>query len=92
MENCLDINILKEADGFRGKSSWATHDWMNGWIAVLDHPYYAITVEEGAYKITDIPAGTYNLTAWHEKLGRQQIQVTIKSGELTKVNFEFPVK
>ncbi len=69
-----------------------THDWMNGWIAVLDHPYYAITAEDGAFTITDIPAGTYNIEAWHEKLGRQQVQVIVKAGELTRVNFEFPVK
>ncbi len=69
-----------------------THDWMNGWIAVLDNPYYAITGEDGAYKITNIPAGTYNLTAWHEKLGRRQVEVTVKAGEETKLNFEFPAK
>ncbi len=66
-----------------------THDWMNGWIAVLDHPYYASTAEDGAFTITDIPAGTYNIEAWHEKLGRQQVQVTLKAGEQKKVNFQF---
>ena len=69
-----------------------THDWMNGWIAILDHPYYAITAEDGVYKIMDIPAGTYTLTAWHEQLGRQQVQVTVKAGQLTRLNFEFPVE
>jgi hypothetical protein len=69
-----------------------THDWMNGWIAVLDHPYYAISREDGAYKITDIPAGTYTLTAWHEKLGRQQVRVTVKAGDQKRVDFGFPVK
>jgi len=69
-----------------------THDWMNGWLAILDHPYYALTGEDGAYKITDIPAGTYNLTAWHEKLGRHQVQVKVKAGEQLKVDFKYPVK
>lgn len=69
-----------------------THDWMNGWIAVMDHPYHAITGEDGAYEITNIPPGTYNLAAWHEKLGRRQVQVTVKADGLMRVNFEYPVK
>ncbi len=69
-----------------------THDWMNAWIAVLDHPYYAITGADGAYKINNIPAGTYKLTAWHEKLGRRQVEVAVKAGEETKLNFEFPAE
>lgn len=69
-----------------------SHDFMNGWIAVLDHPYYALTGEDGAYRITDVPSGTYTLTAWHEKLGRQEVRVTVKAGEQGRVNFSFPVK
>lgn len=69
-----------------------SHDWMNGWIAVLDHPYFAITGEDGSYKITGIPPGTYTLTAWHEKMGLQQVQVTLEAGKQQGVNFEFPLK
>lgn len=69
-----------------------SHDWMNGWIAVLDHPYFAITGEDGTYSIPDIPSGTYTLTAWHEKLGKKQVQVTVKGREERKANFTFPVK
>lgn len=69
-----------------------SHDWMNGWIAVSDHPYVALTGEDGAYTITDVPPGTYTLTAWHEKLGRQRLQVTVKAKELKRVNLSFPVK
>lgn len=69
-----------------------SHDWMNGWIAVLDHPYFAVTGEDGTYAITDVPPGTYTLTMWHEKLGKKQVQVTVKPGEQGKVNFSFPVK
>lgn len=67
------------------------HEWMNGWIAVLDHPYFAVTGEDGSYAIPDIPPGAYTLTAWHEKLGPQQLQVTVKAQEQKKVNFAFPV-
>ncbi|MDO8477604.1 MAG: hypothetical protein Q7W02_15680 [Candidatus Rokubacteria bacterium] len=69
-----------------------SHDWMNAWIVVSAHPYVAITGEDGAYTITDIPPGTYTLTAWHEKLGKKQVQVTVKGREERKVNFTFPAK
>lgn len=68
------------------------HDWMNGWIAVLDHPYHAVTPEDGTFEIRDIPAGTYDILAWHEKLGRQRVRVTLKAGEQKSLAFEFPVK
>ncbi len=69
-----------------------SHDWMTGWIAVRDDPYFAITGEDGRYAITAIPPGTYILTAWHEKLGRQQVQVTVKAGEETRVGFSFSAR
>ncbi|MBI2525750.1 MAG: hypothetical protein HYY95_01195 [Candidatus Rokubacteria bacterium] len=68
------------------------HDWMNGWIAVLDHPYFALTGEDGTYTIADVPPGTYTLTAWHEKLGRQQLPVTVKGNETKRMNLAFPAK
>jgi hypothetical protein len=68
------------------------HDWMNGWIAVLDHPYFAVTGDDGAFAITDVPPGAYTLTAWHEKLGRRQVTVTVKAREPTKVSLTFPAK
>ena len=69
-----------------------SHDWMSAWIMVQGHPYVAVTGEDGAYAINDVPPGTYTLTAWHEKLGRQQHQVTVKAAEQKKVNVTFPAK
>lgn len=65
------------------------HDWMNGWVVVLEHPYFAITGEDGTYTITKIPPGTYKVTAWHEKLGKKRMQVTIKAGGRSKLDFAF---
>jgi hypothetical protein len=59
---------------------------------VQGHPYEAVTGEDGAYAINDVPPGTYTLTAWHEKFGRQQHQVTVKAAEQKKVNVTFPAK
>ena len=65
------------------------HDWMRGWIWVIDHPYGATSDADGTFVIEDIPPGTYMLTAWHERLGEQEIEITITPGGTTEVNFEF---
>jgi hypothetical protein len=50
------------------------HTWMNAEILVVSHPYYAVTDESGNFELADVPAGKYELVAWHEgwKLLRQE--------------------
>ncbi len=41
------------------------HPHMSAWLIVHDSPYFAVTDDKGAYRITDLPAGTYKVTMWH---------------------------
>lgn len=45
------------------------HPWMTSWVAVFDHPYFAVTDKTGAFEIKGVPAGSQNLIAWQEKAG-----------------------
>jgi hypothetical protein len=45
------------------------HVWMNAEMFVVAHPYYAVTDESGRYEFTGVPAGTYQIVAWHEGWG-----------------------
>lgn len=45
------------------------HPWMKGNILVLDHPFFAVTGEDGSFEITGVPAGAQNLIVWQEKVG-----------------------
>jgi len=45
------------------------HPWMNGWVRVFDHPYYAVTDEDGRFEIKNAPVGNYRIVYWHEKVG-----------------------
>ena len=65
------------------------HDWMNAWVVVQDHPYFAVTGEDGSYTIDDVPAGSYKISAWHEKLGKKQAQITVKAERSHNVDFAF---
>ncbi len=58
----------------------AGHTWMTGFVVILPHPYHTVTDAEGKYSIEGIPAGEYTVVYWHEKLGEQKHQVTIKGG------------
>ena len=65
------------------------HPWMSGWLAVLPHPFFAATKSDGKFKIDNLPAGTYEIEAWHEKLGTQKASLTLTADETKEVNFTF---
>lgn len=58
-----------------------THDWMWGWLIVSEHPYVAVTDAQGHFEIKDVPAGSYKVEIWHEKLGVEMKDVSVKPGE-----------
>lgn len=68
------------------------HNWMQGWVIVQEHPYYAVTDASGSFKLTDVPPGDYELKLWHEKLGETTQKVTVQGGQETKVTFELAGK
>ena len=46
------------------------HPWMAAKLFVFDHPYYAITKEDGTFEIPQVPAGAeVSVIAWHEGVG-----------------------
>jgi plastocyanin len=68
------------------------HNWMSGWMVVTDTPYYAVSDEQGNFTIKDVPAGTYTVQYWHEKLGKQTKQVTVAASGEVRADLEFPAQ
>jgi hypothetical protein len=65
------------------------HSWMGCYVGVLHHPYYAVTGANGICDLTDLPPGDYVVSAWHEKLGRLEQNVSVAAGESKKLEFRF---
>ena len=64
------------------------HGWMEGWIYVVDNPYYAVTGADGKFTITDVPAGSYTLVATQNFTGPAQQNVTVAAGKPTDLTIE----
>ena len=65
------------------------HGWMKSWMAVLPHPYHAVSQMNGTFNIGNLPPGNYTLVAWHEKYGPQEQQVQVGAKEQKQVTFTF---
>ena len=65
------------------------HPWMGAWVAVMEHPYFSVTKDDGAFTIDGLPAGEYEIEAWHEKLGTRKVKIVLAEGENKEINFTF---
>jgi hypothetical protein len=65
---------------------------MSAYIGVFSHPFFSVTRPDGKFTIPDLPAGTYELTAWHERLGTQTASITVAATETKAQNFKFILK
>jgi plastocyanin len=65
------------------------HPWMNAYIGVFTHPFFSVTSTDGKYTISGLDPGTYEITAWHERLGTQTATVTVAASGAKTQDFKF---
>ncbi len=65
------------------------HPWMSSYLGVVDHPFFAVTAADGSFSIDGLPAGTYTLEIWHEKLGTKTADVTVEDGGTASIDVGF---
>ncbi|MBZ5626187.1 MAG: hypothetical protein LAQ69_47010, partial [Acidobacteriia bacterium] len=65
------------------------HNWMQAYIGVVDNPYFAVSGEDGSYRIGNLPSGTYSIAIWQETLGTQELQATVAPHSNTQADVTF---
>ncbi len=65
------------------------HPWMKAYVGVLNHPFYAVSAEDGSYTIKNLPPGKYTLVAWHERYGEKTMEVTLAAKGSATADFAY---
>ena len=65
------------------------HPWMTGYVAIMNHPFFAVTGDDGTFNIAKVPAGKYTLEAWHERLGSKTAEISVTTDKPTETTFSF---
>jgi plastocyanin len=67
------------------------HSDMSATIVVFDHPFYTVPLGDGSFALNDVPAGRYQLAAWHERIGENITAVDVTPGNTTYTKFVLPI-
>lgn len=68
------------------------HSWMRTWVVVADHPFYAVSNDQGEFTLNNVPPGKYTLRIWQESLGTVTKEVTVQNKTVTTVTVEMSKK
>ena len=65
------------------------HYFMSAHVVAPEHPYAALVNEDGTYLFDDVPPGVHSAMAWHPRLGKKKVSVTVPANGTVEANFEF---
>lgn len=71
------------------KWSCDQHSFMEGWLLLTANPYVTVSDDHGVFRLTDIPAGTHTVGAWHPVLGYQEAKITLIAGRQETLELTF---
>lgn len=84
------MKITKKFDKLETfKVKCEVHTWMGAYIGVFNHPFYAVSNDDGTFTLKGVPAGDYTIEAWHEKYGVQTAKVKVDAAGKATADFKF---
>lgn len=87
-----EVKKVKFAQPGRVDVFCSIHSKMNCVILVMQNPFFAATDKQGRFRIENVPAGTYKLKAWHERLPADVREVVVPETGDVHVQFTLGVK
>ncbi len=102
-KNSKQFNIAQPKKGMKMTQSFSSpevmvkvkcevHNWMAAYVGVMDHPFFAVSDDQGNFTIKDLPAGDYEIEAWHEKYGATTMKVSVAATGSKTADFSFEGK
>jgi plastocyanin len=86
-------NLVFKQPEFKMNTKCFMHPWMSAYIHVLEHPFFAVTGEDGAFTIKGLPPGEYEVTVLHEASLLQPepatVAVKVAAGETREIQFTY---
>jgi hypothetical protein len=86
----LEYTFAKEEPFLKFKCD--VHPWMYSYVSVLSHPYFAVSDQNGKFKIENLPAGKYTIEVNHRKAGKQTMEVEVPAAGAKEANFTLDAK
>lgn len=95
-----EFNLGQPNKGMEAKKTFAepevmvkfkcdVHPWMAAYVGVMSHPFFATTGADGSFALKNLPAGEYEVAAWHEKYGEKTQKIKVGDGEAKTADFAF---
>jgi plastocyanin len=84
-DKVMDVPVAPGNEPYRATCD--VHPWMLSYVLVTDHAHFAVTGEDGSFKLDNLPLGSYKLQAWHPHLGEKTIDVKVEPGKPVEVTF-----
>lgn len=69
------------------------HTWMKSYVVVTDASHFSVSAADGGYKINGLPVGEYEISWWHEELGKEKSEeITVEAGKATTTEIKVGAK
>jgi plastocyanin len=65
------------------------HNWMTGYIGIVNSPFFAVSDDQGKFKIENVPAGKQTIEVWQEVYGPLTQTVEVKPGGTVTLDFSY---
>jgi hypothetical protein len=66
--------------------------WLRGFLFVLEHPYAALSRSDGSFTLAQVPAGSYELSAWLPNWRVASTERDPESAAINRLRFAPPVE